>query len=62
MRRVLTSILAVWVVAVLLPAAAFAQSNSNIAGTCVECNTNGDCLAVNDAGTLACNTSMGLCQ
>ena len=32
MRRVPTSILAVWVVAVLLPAAAFAQSNSNIAG------------------------------
>jgi hypothetical protein len=35
---------------------------SNIAGTCVECNTNSDCLAINDAGTLACNTSMGLCQ
>jgi hypothetical protein len=32
MRIVPTSILAVWVVAVLLPAAAFAQSNSNIAG------------------------------
>jgi hypothetical protein len=33
-----------------------------IAGTCVECNTSADCLAVNDAGTLVCNTSMGLCQ
>jgi hypothetical protein len=32
MRRVLIPILAVWVVAVLLPAVAWAQSNSNIAG------------------------------
>jgi len=37
-------------------------SNSNIAGTCVECNTDADCEDVNDAGTLICNTSTGTCQ
>jgi hypothetical protein len=37
-------------------------SNSNIAGTCVECNVDSDCLAINDAGTLTCNTSIGQCQ
>jgi hypothetical protein len=37
-------------------------TNSTIAGTCVECNDDADCLAVDDAGTLTCDTSMGLCQ
>jgi hypothetical protein len=39
-------------------------SNSTIAGTCVECNTSSDCLAINDAGTLTCNTTTnpGICQ
>ncbi|APR88662.1 Tetratricopeptide TPR_2 repeat protein [Minicystis rosea] len=37
-------------------------SNPLIAGTCVECNTNADCFAVNDAGTLTCNTSTGVCE
>jgi hypothetical protein len=37
-------------------------TNSNITGTCVECNSDGDCLGVNDAGTLTCNTSTGTCQ
>ncbi|HEY4119017.1 MAG TPA: hypothetical protein VGM56_14225, partial [Byssovorax sp.] len=37
-------------------------SNSLVAGTCVECNTDVDCLGVNDAGTLTCNTSTGTCQ
>jgi hypothetical protein len=37
-------------------------SNSNIAGTCVECNIDVDCLAINDQGTLVCNTSIGVCE
>ena len=37
-------------------------SNGNIAGTCVQCNTDADCLAINDAGTLSCDTSTGTCQ
>jgi hypothetical protein len=37
-------------------------SNATIAGTCVECNTDGDCFALNDAGTLVCNAPTGLCQ
>jgi hypothetical protein len=37
-------------------------SNSNIAGTCVECNTDADCIEINDAGTLSCNTATGTCQ
>jgi hypothetical protein len=36
-------------------------SNSNIAGTCVECNTTADCNNVNDAGTLSCNSNF-VCQ
>jgi hypothetical protein len=37
-------------------------TNASLAGTCVECNTDADCLAVNDAGTLTCNTSTGTCM
>jgi hypothetical protein len=33
-----------------------------IAGKCVECNVDADCNAINDAGTLTCNTSTGVCQ
>jgi hypothetical protein len=36
-------------------------SNSNIAGTCVECNTSADCTNINDAGTLSCNSNFD-CQ
>jgi hypothetical protein len=37
-------------------------SNANVAGTCVECNTTVDCLAINPAGVLSCNTTTGRCQ
>lgn len=37
-------------------------SNGLIAGTCVQCNDDGDCLAIQDAGTLTCDTSTGVCQ
>jgi hypothetical protein len=37
-------------------------SNDDIAGTCVECNGDGDCLGINDAGTLTCDSSTGTCQ
>ncbi len=33
-----------------------------IAGTCVECNNDSDCLSLNDAGSLTCITSTGTCQ
>jgi hypothetical protein len=36
--------------------------NLGIAGQCVECNTNADCLAINGAGTLTCNSTIGVCQ
>jgi hypothetical protein len=37
-------------------------TNANTAGTCVQCNVDADCLSINDAGTLTCNTSTGTCQ
>jgi hypothetical protein len=37
-------------------------TNSTIAGTCVQCNNDADCLQINDAGTLACDTASGTCQ
>ncbi|AKU95723.1 Tryptophan synthase alpha chain [Labilithrix luteola] len=36
--------------------------NAFIAGTCVQCNSNADCTSINPAGTLACNTTSGLCE
>lgn len=39
-----------------------ATNNGNVAGTCVECNNDVDCRAINPAGTLACDTWTGLCQ
>src|SRR5262249_17810556 len=33
-----------------------------VAGTSVECNSAPDCFAVNDAGTLACDPTMGVCE
>jgi hypothetical protein len=35
--------------------------NGNIAGACVQCNDDGDCLAIQDAGSLVCDTSQGKC-
>ncbi len=32
------------------------------AGSCVQCNVDADCLAVNDAGTLACDPASRTCQ
>jgi hypothetical protein len=34
------------------------------AGLCVECNVTRDCLAINDGGTLTCNTTTnpGICE
>lgn len=37
-------------------------NNPQIAGTCVQCNTDADCLFVNDQGTLVCDTFSGTCQ
>jgi hypothetical protein len=37
-------------------------TNSNIAGMCVECNTDADCLSINDAGVLECDTASGTCM
>jgi hypothetical protein len=37
-------------------------SNPTTSGKCVECNSDADCLVVNDAGTLTCNVTMGMCQ
>jgi hypothetical protein len=36
-------------------------SNSHVAGKCVECNLDSDCLKINDAGTLSCDTTTGNC-
>ncbi|MFO0675763.1 MAG: hypothetical protein U0169_04475 [Polyangiaceae bacterium] len=38
------------------------SSNPVIAGTCVDCNSDADCLSINDAGVLTCNTSTGTCE
>ncbi len=37
-------------------------SNPFIAGMCVQCNVDADCLVFAPAGTLVCNTSSGTCQ
>ncbi len=38
------------------------DNSTGLAGTCVECNTSADCLVLNDAGTLSCDTATGTCQ
>ncbi len=37
-------------------------TNGNIAGACVQCNSDLDCPAINDAATPTCNASTGTCQ
>jgi hypothetical protein len=37
-------------------------ANPDIAGVCVECNNDNDCLAINNSGSLSCDTATGTCQ